>query len=624
MALVRDQFTAGFQNCFYQAPVPLLRGNLPFGDDFKNHKGQYFYKKYWIVPTPRSRNSSSDNQLTNQSTSTTLQQRMQSGVLHYSQFFKKPVLVTYNQFNFGCFYPGFFINHNGNAYIDTKYFHLNPFVNGNSGCCQWITEFGQRLTNASGTRNFSCPSNASSIYYNFQKNCYQWGLGQKFFHNGDYCYHAIHKKSFRGPPPSNYGTNDYTTTEVYTLISDPITNLKQFKEYSINYQTSVKKIGYARQFGNYNNETFDWQQFTNVDNICPDVSNTSKTFSARIVNQDVRNWLSKNSSYSGNIYYKQCRLLAVPALDNQNLIYRTVKGVDVTFLRTDQLKDLDHESDKTVPQLCGLYQNLTKTASKLRHICLGSFVLGNETNKDLGWFIGHNQCINYGYVPGDTDKSTSSFSPKSCFGQRSNVIPVARNTELSFTDGMLSSAVPGDYQSYVVVLGYAWKSQKNKFLVYYHSKEDQKPIKGNRVYIVEDYPTNLYKAKELWFAELPNQSWDSRIDKNCPELFRWPFKTATAGQFQTLKFNKLDVETGNEGNEEIEFSIIGMCRENAYQQLMGAQISWDFIGANQWVTGSHNNSQYSKTSYDSMGIKTNTYIGYWDVPVVQFKKQEQE
>lgn len=346
---------------FYQAPVPLLIGNLPFGDDFKEKRHEYEYLNYYIVPSPKgvgSRDSS------------------QPGVLYYNKFFKKYTIITSAIASWSYLYPG--------IREGTYCYSLNPFVNGPNGACAWIMEVysydGSRYINTS----FKCPN---IIYYNFSEDRYEVGLGEDVFSKDGFMYQLnMHdtvsrtkkKKTHRLtvlPSTTNKSTikarPQYTATgsgsTSYILSNDA---LRDYKVAQVHYDW---KTGYSniRKFGQDKNATVEF----NLDNLT-DPINLSATFAT---------WPTNTSAPETANRHRSSQLYRSVYIDNnQN---------DVAYERLDFIPDLDHEEDpEKYEEICGVYENHYKNAKK--QMLIGSVVIGSIDHKDdVGWFIGINKAV---------------------------------------------------------------------------------------------------------------------------------------------------------------------------------------------------------------------------------------
>jgi hypothetical protein len=115
----------------------------------------------------------------------------------------------------------------------------------------------------------------------------------------------------------------------------------------------------------------------------------------------------------------------------------------------------------------------------------------------------------------------------------------------------------------------------------------------------------------LWYADLPvnETGWSvSSPTTQSPELFRYPFYYGYYGvnNFTDLEFNYINLDDENDTKDSVKFSILGAVRENAQQQLLGLPID----------------KQSMETRTTDGYKRANTYIGYWDAPIVNFKVEE--
>lgn len=129
------------------------------------------------------------------------------------------------------------------------------------------------------------------------------------------------------------------------------------------------------------------------------------------------------------------------------------------------------------------------------------------------------------------------------------------------------------------------------------------------MFIVDD-PNLLFSQRKLWYADLPanSEGWNvSQPITQSPELFRYPFNYGYYGvnNFTDLEFHYINLDDENDTKESVKFSVLGAVRENAQQQLLGLPI----------------NKQYMETRTTDGYKKSNTYIGYWDAPIVNIKEE---
>lgn len=130
------------------------------------------------------------------------------------------------------------------------------------------------------------------------------------------------------------------------------------------------------------------------------------------------------------------------------------------------------------------------------------------------------------------------------------------------------------------------------------------------MFIVDADPSLLFSQRKLWYADLPvtEDGWNATLPTlQPPELFRYPFYFGHYGvnDFTDLEFNYINLDDEEDIKEPIIFNVLGAVRENAQQQLLGFPIK----------------KQYIETRNTDGYKRTNAYIGYWDVPIVNFVEE---
>lgn len=189
--------------------------------------------------------------------------------------------------------------------------------------------------------------------------------------------------------------------------------------------------------------------------------------------------------------------------------------------------------------------------------------------------------------------------------QSTNVISILRDDATTF------QPIINNY-NLIITLGYAWKSEEKKYLVYYVTKDNNKDsiYRRYRLYIVDKDPSLLFSQRKLWYADLPvdETGWTATTPTTqSPELFRYPFYFGyyNLNDFTDLEFNYINLDDENDIKEPVKFSMLGAVRENAQQQLLGFPI----------------NKQYMETRSLDGYKRSNAYIGYWDAPIVNFVEE---
>lgn len=184
----------GKPSVFYKAPIPLIFGNIPLADDFKEHKDEYHYFNYYIVPSQYTNNN------------TLALNRL--GIVFYSEYLKNYVYMRGTSsvdLTWKNLYPYFSLDH---------YYYLNPFVNVD-GACTWIYETDYEFS----------PQN---IYFNFEKDRFEYGLGADVVNYEDCNLSPI---AISYPTLDQNDVRVSTTDELknFSLISNTDTTLTSYK-----------------------------------------------------------------------------------------------------------------------------------------------------------------------------------------------------------------------------------------------------------------------------------------------------------------------------------------------------------------------------------------------------------
>lgn len=544
------------QSVFYKSPTPLLIGNLPFGEDFKEKRHEYEYLDYYIVPYD------------------TVEY---DGILFYSKFLDNYIFINSTFACWSQMYPSF--------YCKEGWFCLNPFVNDTNGACSWIP----LSTRRDGEIESQYPFCSTSIYYNFEKNRYEKGLGEDVFnYNGGY-YPIGAKNLTNGYYGGRLNGDAAPPNEVVYAVGKTVDDVKNWKfdnPVDYNKQTVIQNypFGMARKFvGNETvSATVDFSNLAdrnNLDKIAKEVA-----LSERLLE-------NQNNSYlSTDIKFKMFSRTYNFNSDDQKYFYE----------RLDFVKDLDHEDEPNkFEKVCGLYENNYYSGESTIKFFVGSIVFGNEEHRDdLGWFIGINHAINEEGFFGSSSSSGQDMNRI----QSTNVISILRpgaNFQKSIENYNL-----------IITLGYAWKSETPKYLVYYCTKDKDKEsfYRKYRLYIIDKDPALLFSQRKVWYADLPveDYGWTSSQNINQPpSLFQYPCYYGYFGlnKFTELEFNYKNLDDENDKKDPIKFSLIGTCRENAQQHLLNFPIQKQFMEHRVFE------------GYQ----RVNTFIGYWDAPIVNFK-----
>lgn len=542
------------QNVFYKAPVPLLFGNLPFGDNFKEHRHEYHYVDYYVVPQVPA-----------------IFNRM--GVLFYSEFFKKYILVATINTTYSHMFPS--LSDKEGTY------YLNPFVNDENGACCWIRANLSYANTSDYIAHDSQPGgDTSKIYYNFSKDRYEHGFGEYVWSYND-CYFPIYMKNNN----NGYYTQTDDAMSITSVINSSnssvsITSVSQLRDLPLDYKINRRPIGYIRGFRvNSNYPNFD------LSNLSADGNITMGRFDSYV--------LSENAypvNYTCSMYM----------LGSQNST--------AWLVRSTLLKDLDHELNPEIPEMVGIYEtNFYHPTSTGTQNLIGSFVIGDEAHKDdVGWFIGVN--------------STYYVTSSSSHGVRQIKVPCLTNryyytrktsydvsTDLVHGVGRRDSINQRDE---IHVIGVSWKSEVPKFLVFLVTAYSEGVIQKYRLYISEGSPYAFYTAKKLWYADLPGEdSKPTSYYTSPPGLFKYPFSNISPkspSTFTELTFNYINLEDENDTKEPVNFTILGATRENPLEKILACPIEPTLL--------------FTQTK----ATRINTYIGYWDTPIVNFEEEQNE
>jgi hypothetical protein len=543
------------QTIFYKAPLPLLIGNLPFGDDFKEKRGEYEYLDYYILPSNAA--------------------VQYDGFLFYSKFLKNSMFICQNYASWSYMYPVF--------YSFEGPYALNPFVNDTNGACAWAGEIqGRTSSNADDTYS------SAKIYYNFTTERYEKGLGEDTFNiNGTW--HPLGVKNlsngfYTRPSSISYGSMHFS----YCTTLDGLRNFKYDSphEEGGNYSIAGYQIGVGKYFSGDTSvsATVDFSNLANRDNL-------DKPYKETAISENFNSTFPSYSTYQGKF-----------KLDGGSSFNSSV--LQYFYERLDLIKDLDHEDEPNkYEKICGIYEN-NGTSYYRNAFALGSIVIGNEQHRDdIGWFIGINHSITN--ISGFVTQSSSTGQDLNRI-QATNVISILKPDHSSFLTNLSN-------YNLIITLGYTWKTEEKKYLVYYVTKDNDKEsiYRRFRLFIVDKDPSLLFSQRKLWYADLPvnETGWTAaQPTRLSPELFRYPFYYGYYGvdNFTDLEFNYINLDDENDIKDPIKFSMLGAVRENAQQQLLGFPID----------------KQYMETRTTDGYKRSNAYIGYWDTPIVNFEVEQ--
>jgi hypothetical protein len=544
------------QTYFYKAPIPLLIGNLPFGDDFKEKRDEYEYLEYYILPS---------NIVVKY-----------DGFLFYSKFLKNYMFLSQNYASWSFMYPIFYS-------YDGPY-ALNPFVNDTNGTCAWSADLQRRnSSNTNGTYS------STKIYYNFTTGRYEKGLGEDTF-NVNGTWHPLGAKNLSNGYYDNPSSTK--TGSMHFSYCTTLSGLRDFKYDSPHEEGRNSYIAdYQISVGRY---------------FAPDTSVSATVNFSNLANRDNLDKAYKEIAISDNfksVFPSYAENQGKFKLDESSSLNYS-DNLQYFYERLDLIKDLDHEDEPhKYEKICGIYENNSTKKGQYGVFALGSIVIGNEQHRDdIGWFIGVNSpCSN---IEGFFIQSSSGQDLNRI--QATNVISILRDDALSFRTDLSNFNL-------IITLGYSWKSEEKKYLVYYVTRDsDQDSIyRRYRLYIVDKDPSLLFSQRKLWYADLPvdETGWStSSPTTQPPELFRYPFYFGDYGvdNFTDLEFNYINLDDENDTKEPVKFNMLGAVRENAQQQLLGFSIPKQYMGTRSL-------DEYKRTD---------TYIGYWDAPIVNFVEEK--
>lgn len=548
------------QTIFYKSPTPLLIGNLPFGDDFKNKRHEYEYLDYYIVPV--------NGPVT------------YDGFLFYSKFFDNYIFLAASYASWSCMYPG--------IYFNASWYSLNPFVNDTNGACSWIPEFRYADNRDGGLYQ------SSQIYYNFSKDRYEAGLGEDVW-NLDSSYHLIHSKNLSNGLYDSL--SDYNTVKMDYQIADSLDDLRNMP--LAGNKNGKIPISYAFKLEN------DDAGLVDVSNLAKR-ENLYKNFKATVINQKLIDYANSTNN---------SRFISTPV--HMRMLYTATSTPmqydQYWYERLDLIKDLDYEDDpENFEKMCGLYENNPHTSSLLKQFILGSVVIGNESHRDdLGWFIGVNEQIsNYNNFLGATYTTTG--------GDMYEI----QSTNVHIVSKKQTNAPSYDYKvnrenytylknvNAIITLGYTWKSEEKKYLVYYFTSDTEGLYRRFRLFIVDKDPTLLFSQRKIWYADLPVDNSGmtaTTVSNKIPALFqhRFYYGVYSLDYFDSLTFNYINLDDEDDVKDPVVFTDLGAVRENAQENLVGFPI----------------NKKYMRNRTQAGYSKVNTYIGYWNTPIVNFKDE---
>lgn len=470
------------------------------------------------------------------------QNNILGGVLFYSEFFKDYQFIEGKYASWQWMYPFFNIPNNSTG---TSY-HLNPFVNDVNGCCSWIAGYQDPNT------NLYPPGigNQASFYFNFTSNKYEFGFGEDVW--------TYNKCYFHLPSFSLYHGYSFSYNPISVSSSNELKNLSLVgKNFKIGWQHEVM-----------DDPSISIQM--NWDDLS-DENNLSKTFYTRCSNK------SLDDTLDPKIYHCSFDLFNHTKGSPSNFIYN----------KLNILKDLDYEDDPaSFNNMLGVYEN--NNENNLKNFLLGNIVIGDETNRDEGWFIGVNNIntnlININNI--DNSYLTTTFI------ESNNFIPVSKSKKII---GGKKYEVNLENFNFIINFGYTWKNEVKKHLVYYLTTDDTGIFRKNRIFIIESSPGNLLNQRKFWYADLP----DVEVSLSTfPKLFQLPF-TLGETTFNELVFNYVNLDDEADIKDTLTFKVLGLCRENSTYNLFGIQIP----------------KSYFQNNHEKLNQQTNVYIGYWQCPM---------
>lgn len=392
------------------------------------------------------------------------------GIIYYSRFFKKYTFLKKENVTWQNLFPKF----------DLIYgvYTLNPFINDTNGYCSWLFD----------PSYYYGGIKSDKIYYNSEEDRYENGLGEDVVYNNGKIYTMNNNNYFNG----YFGGYEYYSDEVNNNIFQISLDRNASLE-DITIGDYVENVGYKKLFNG--NDEFDFDELTNENNF-------DNYFSMTLVN--------------GEEIINGCALF----------------GKEDYFLKNDEVKDIDHLLNPSIPELLGVYEN-QYTSEKF---ALGSWVLGNLSKEDFGLFVGVNDVYTDGKVNG-------------------NVINLKDK----------------DYQ---VVYGYSFNTEKPKYLIYLKSESYEEPFIKNRLFISESQ-FNLTSQRKIWYTDLPINSSTPYTGKI--SLFN---ENITIGNevIDELRFKYINLDDPNDKKEDLVLEIIGLSRKNPGEALVKANGIDTYIG----------------------------------------------
>lgn len=237
------------------------------------------------------------------------------------------------------------------------------------------------------------------------------------------------------------------------------------------------------------------------------------------------------------------------------------------LVRTDFLPDLDHEADKNIPEICGVYMLRTDIANKANGIGVGSLIMEDKNNKDYR-YCGIAEAL------------------------YKDQISLTKIVEIKDDEGNVTSTK--SYGYIIEKYGISCAGSTSRKIVKLYSintnLRDEHYVLS-RMYILEGESWDPLDYKKFWYADLNTSSGYSPV-----------FSTGDGINVVEHTFTYINFEEREEDDEEPEIlpdivlTPIGFSRINP-QQLLFGNISY---------TGTRENN----------GI----YISNWISPVVNIKE----
>lgn len=546
------------QLSFYKAPVPLLIGNNPLTKTFNDNMHEYSYLEYYkVIPESKEYYINEINDCP-------------GGILFYNDVFENYALLyprdnndykpSYKKFiNETWKYMYFGLRVTANYLSNNHYkftYYLNPFVNNESGTCEFI--------NGRTTVPYR-------IYYDADASNFKYGFGNEVLTYDDYYF--------------SYTNNDVTNgIGIFSDFNNVYSNNTLNCKTSTSFEDRLSIINSLALSGCTVGQEF---------HLNPDISlieNGTNNFSIDSLN---KNLLFNNTAFEAgsNLSYDRIEFKYAPLIQDEQYTENNC----YYYLRTNYLPDLDFEAGETNDNMLGVYEEV----NKYKQLIVGSIVLGNNDDS-FGNFIGVStpKDVSLNKVQEElSNLALDTISDSILYTEtpKSDSIDLYELYQ-SADDALIDS---NDSLSNVEVLyGKTYNLDKPKYLKLLISNGLETPYKCNTLYILEDSP-ELFNNRRFWYCELPgtNTNW---------RFFSTSFYSPEY-ELDTLTFKYINLDDEDDIQGDVELRVKGLTRRNFLSEY----------GISNLVHPTYcNNLQFCKSSRWNI---PNVYIGDWCSPAVEFE-----